>query len=202
MSATTGVLISSAAWMALNFSRCVAIFGSSWSESRPPNTTFPPSPLAGLLGRTGRSRRNPPPTPNCPNLRGQTVSGARHPGPPPPPRRGTTPGNTVGATRGANPQRPAGKQFQGTACYGIYPDHWTVGLLSPGISSPKNSSESILPGGGRVFTSRLPPGTAVDVEREETPEATVGISANGVSKNGASSGTHRQPSALTSGWTN
>src|ERR1035441_9516923 len=58
MSATTGVLISSAAWMALNFSRCVAIFGSSWSESRPPNTTFPPSPLAGLLGRTGRSRRD------------------------------------------------------------------------------------------------------------------------------------------------
>src|ERR1039458_7136912 len=33
--------------MALNFSRCVAIFGSSWSEGRPSNTTFSPSPLAG-----------------------------------------------------------------------------------------------------------------------------------------------------------
>src|ERR1035441_6082020 len=45
---------SSAAWMALNFSRCVAIFGSSWSEARPQLLALS---ACGLLGRTGKSRR-------------------------------------------------------------------------------------------------------------------------------------------------
>ena len=35
--------------MALNFSRCAAIFGSSWSEAGPFNTTFSSSPLMGCL---------------------------------------------------------------------------------------------------------------------------------------------------------
>ena len=43
--------------MALNFSRCVAIFGISCSEAQPFNTTFSTSPLAGCLSRAGRSRR-------------------------------------------------------------------------------------------------------------------------------------------------
>ena len=55
--------------MALNFSRCVAIFGSSWSEGRPSNTTFSPSALAGCLVALEKVGE-PPPTPNCPNLRG------------------------------------------------------------------------------------------------------------------------------------
>jgi hypothetical protein len=63
--------------MALNFSRCVAVFGSSWSEARPPNITFSPSPLAGCLvaleevGEPAADTELPEPT-------RQTVHGARH----------------------------------------------------------------------------------------------------------------------------
>jgi hypothetical protein len=43
--------------MAPNFSRCVATFGSSWSEPPPCNTTFSPSPLALPAEECRRTRR-------------------------------------------------------------------------------------------------------------------------------------------------
>jgi hypothetical protein len=96
--------------MALNFSRCVAIFGSSWSEARSPNTTFSPSPLAGLLGRTERSRH--PRTATGESAR-RTCVGTRLPGRMAPDT--TTAATAAGATDGnhgentgthGNPQRP------------------------------------------------------------------------------------------------
>jgi hypothetical protein len=62
--------------MALNFSRCVTIFGSSWSEARPHLLAFS---ACRLLGRTGRSRRTRRRHLDCRNLRGQKVPGAWHP---------------------------------------------------------------------------------------------------------------------------
>jgi hypothetical protein len=92
------------------------------------------SALAADATRTSRDSRHGTgnsgngSAPNCPNLRGQTVPAHGTPGPPPPWLPGTTLDNTVGATRGANSQRPAGKQFQGTAFGGSDPFvGWAVG---------------------------------------------------------------------------
>ena len=83
------------------------------------------SALAADATRTSRDSRHGTgnsgngSAPNCPNLRGQIVPGARHP-------RATATVAAQGRRRatqleqreGQNSQRPAGKQFQGTAYHG------------------------------------------------------------------------------------
>src|ERR1019366_1974036 len=127
--------------MALNFSRCVAIFGSSWSNDRLPNTTFLPSPLMGclvareLVGEIRRLHRT------ARTYAGRWSLAHGTPGPPPPWLPGTTPDNSAGATRGANSQRPAGKQFQGTAFHEIYPVLGRKGCSrQQGLPGPSNRS--------------------------------------------------------------
>ena len=65
--------------MALNFSRCVAIFGISWSEARLPNITFSPSPLVGCFVALEVGTPGPPPAkvPGEPAW-GHGCHGARH----------------------------------------------------------------------------------------------------------------------------
>jgi hypothetical protein len=88
-----------------------------------------PRHLLGFLGHTGRSgrTRRRHRTARTHAARRSLAHGT--PWPPLPWLPGTTPDNTVGA----NSQRPAGKQFQGTAFHGRNPHRWTVGLLSTGI---------------------------------------------------------------------
>ena len=92
------------------------------------------SALAADATRTSRDSRHGTgnsgngSAPNCPNLRGQTVPGARHPRAIATVAARDDAGQHSWSNARANSQRPAGKQFQGTAFGGSDPFvGWAVG---------------------------------------------------------------------------